>query len=214
MQATILLTSLILLGTLGFLRFWQHRATRATRGAGSRSPFPWLSDDIWSGLERQEGPFLPPRRDARGTIVSPQLTLATDADRARIPKHPLVQDLPVPPESTGTEHREQLIQTKAIGQLRMPVWPVCCNRLSTLINFQGIGRPLADIESEAGPLDQAFLERELRGWGGPTADNQEILATGWRDVLADIRNGNHDYQGMAFYQCRACGRYYVASCQP
>jgi hypothetical protein len=40
------------------------------------------------------------------------------------------------------------------------------------------------------------------------------IKTGWDQTLAEMRIGKHGGDGIAFFQCRACGRIYGAFCQP
>lgn len=90
---------------------------------------------------------------------------------------------------------------------------MCCGRLSTLISEEGSGRSLASIEAETGPLDLAFMEMEIWHDWSPRNEQavEEVWQTGYQDLLAEGRKDGV-LGGVLLFQCRACGRVYVGSC--
>jgi hypothetical protein len=206
--------ALALVGSLGLLWILQRTERRAP--APSRSPVPWLADPVWrrlnpAGYAARRAALVGP---ALGTaVVRPSVIPVTDDDRDRAPVLPEPRGA-VPPAGTVDEQLRRLRDTPGSGRIHSPVWPYCCERLATLIACQDGGERLAEIEASAGPLDRAFLDGELDGWGGPGADRAALERQGWSAVLAGMRDGTHTGQGIAIYCCRACGRVYVASCAP
>ena len=70
---------------------------------------------------------------------------------------------------------------------------------------------VAYLEALVGPLSRAFLEGERDGWG-PDATLEELHHR-FEEQLSWMReDGVAD--GTNIFQCRACGRVYVASCHP
>jgi hypothetical protein len=193
--------------TIKWIQFQEDKADSRPPG----SPVPWVSDDAWRALSTGGPPRL--IGQLTPTIVGPDLVRVTPGDLARIPGG-------VPPKEPGAQAlpleglRRPLLGTTGPFQLHSPVWPVCCNTLGTLINSQGRGIPLATVEARVGPLDQAYLENELAGWGGAGADPASYFKRGWSEVLEGIRGGSHTGQGINLFQCTRCERHFVASCSP
>lgn len=90
---------------------------------------------------------------------------------------------------------------------------MCCGRLATLINQEGHGRTIANIESETGPLDLAFMEMEIWHDWAPLdqAALDSAFASGYGELFRELEGSS---QGVLIFQCRACGRIYVGSCTP
>jgi len=194
------------------LAIMQRAFAAAPEPPPAPSPVPWLSDEVWRSLGPSDGRLARLGFGGR-PIQGPELIPVTPRDQARAPVLPIPKNAPVPPTLDFVSALRALIQTAGPGQIRTPVWPQCCQRLATLVFRQGKGTPLVTLEAQ-GPLDQAYLEGELSTWGGAAADRARLLATGWREVLAMMRAGSHHGQGIHIYQCRACGRVYVASSGP
>ncbi|MEZ4270279.1 MAG: hypothetical protein R3C68_02215 [Myxococcota bacterium] len=211
--AAMLVTAMVLLVAIAMLvLLWMRRGGSRAQGQ-VKSPVPWISDDVWQGLFPQG--FLGRRNLTAGKlIVNPDPIEATDADRSRAPVAPIPEGVQPSPRGTLASLRKLLQSLPGPQSIRSAVWPICCGRLGTLISRQGGRKQLAHIESIAGPLDQAYLEREIDDWGGPETDTQTLKDKGWSDVLAGIRRGEHSGQGVNIFQCRGCGRVYVASSGP
>lgn len=96
-----------------------------------------------------------------------------------------------------------------------PYWPVCCGVLTTLINAEGAGQALAAIEANAGPLDTSHLEADLSEDWTPGSPQQlaEAVQAGYREELALMRRDGELGDGFNVFQCRCCGRVYIASCE-
>lgn len=204
--------SAVLLGFTFFVLLILQRVgpTRA-RSEETTSPVPWIADSVWRRLYRPLGAH---RVAPRPVVVRPELIAVEDSDRERAPTLARAANERLPPAGALEAQRRRLLQLKGSGGIHAPVWPVCCERLATLISAQGGKEVLDAIESQAGPLDRAFLDAELRSWGGPEADVDAFRRVGWSDVLAGIRRGEHTGQGVNIFHCRACERVYVASCAP
>ena len=80
---------------------------------------------------------------------------------------------------------------------------MCCDRLATLINRQGDGIPLGTIEAETGPLDHAFLIRDLRSnWSCRTeAEIAAAMSGGYAEPLKNLRE-DAVVEGLVIFQCR------------
>lgn len=96
-----------------------------------------------------------------------------------------------------------------------PYWPICCGVLATLINAEGAGETLAAIEATAGSLDTSHLEgRPLRGVDTRHSRQlAEVVQAGYREELAMMRRNGDLGDGFNVFQCRCCGRVYIASCE-
>jgi len=96
-----------------------------------------------------------------------------------------------------------------------PYWPVCCEALATLINTEGAGHTLADIEAAAGPLDSSHLEADLTEDWTPNSPQHlaEVVQAGYREEIALMRHDGGLGDGFNVFQCRRCGRVYIASCE-
>jgi len=178
------------------------------------SPVAWVADEVWQRLNPSG--FLARRVVAvqpGPVVIGPHMTPATRDDHLRVPQMLVRSDAEIPPTGSLAEQRARLLKTPGGGQIKSAVWPVCCDRLGTLISCQQ-NDALAGIEQVAGPLDRAFLAEELNSWGGPNADVSSFRDHGWREVLSRMRTGAHSGMGINIFQCRACGRLYVASCAP
>jgi hypothetical protein len=204
--ALVSLAVLLLVGVaLATLAVMARRGAPAIPPVG-RSPAPWIADEVWRYQPRGLLPV--------GGVVQPEIVAATEGDRARVPKAPVPKGAELPPEGTSQQQRDRLLATPGPTRIRTPVWPMCCERLAVLVAHRPTSVRLGELEAVAGALDQAYLESELASWGSPGADRNALLARGWGEVLALVRGGQHDGEGLAIYQCRACGRMYVGSCGP
>lgn len=96
-----------------------------------------------------------------------------------------------------------------------PYWPVCCEALATLINTEGAGHTLADIEAAAGLLDGSHLEADLTEDWIPNSPQHlaEVVQAGYREEIALMRHDGGLGDGFNVFQCRRCGRVYIASCE-
>jgi len=214
--------AIIVAGAMGLLVLsavvvlvWLGRSTRSQdvpRAVVEPSPLPWIADSAWSQLITRRG-----RRWGLGSdplVIAPRITLVTEDDLERVPEAPVPAGVSVPDTGQPRDHQLTLLQTPGGGLIRSPIWPICCERLACLISAQGGRESLVGIESFAGPLDRAFLSREFDSWGGPGADREAFRRAGWTDILQSIRDGDHSGQAINIFQCRSCGRIYVASCSP
>ena len=200
--------AVLVLSSLTVLWVLQRCAPEPDRAQGA--PVSWLADSVWRRLQ----PFQTRWLVGSVLVRSPTLTSANGQDHERVPRLSLKPGLPVPPEMKAQPALRALATMTGPSMICQPVWPYCCNRLATLISWQGGAADLTRIEQEAGPLDQAFLAEEFASWGGGAEEQERFYQAGWSEVLAMMRSGRHSGQGVNIFQCRACGRIYVASCAP
>jgi hypothetical protein len=149
------------------------------------------------------------------TIREPRLYRSTPSDLERVRPAPVPHGAPLPSTGTLEEHLAQLASTPPASGIEAPSWPICCDRVASLIHEQGVGQDIVEIESHTGPLDRAFVEAEVHEDWCPrdAVELREYLLVGYRDILEDARrDGGTD--GLILHQCRACGRVYVGSCHP
>jgi hypothetical protein len=164
-----------------------------------KSPFSHVADHVWS--ERQEGPYV--GADPSCEEMRPTLLVATEADRIRAPVMPIPRDVPVPPEGSLEEIQRRFLVAGAGAYLEYPCWPVCCDRPATVV---GIEMPLEEIREPVlrRTLDVHFIANEFyenRGTSNP-------LDKHYREFQDAAREGA---DGVAVFQCRACGRVYFGS---
>jgi hypothetical protein len=174
------------------------------------SPVPWLSDEVWRAWNAGDASA----RDVQvaGKPISGALpTRVTDDDRRRAARRPPTAGAPLPVRGTLEQHGALLASTPGLGYFSTVRWPVCCERLSTLISDGGT-LDLRALERVAGSLDHALTEAHLP----PGAADEERFARegGWTRTLAEMRAGEHGGDGIALFECRACGRVYGAYCHP
>ncbi len=213
MTIALIAAATVLLLTFATLFFLQ-RLTPPELPPAVESPVGWIADEVW--LRLNPSGFLARRVVAvqpGPVVIDPHLTPAVRDDHLRVPQMLVRSDAEMPPTGTIDEQRERLLTTPGAGQIKSAIWPVCCDRLGTLISCQQ-NDLVAEIEASAGPLDRAFLCEELNSWGGPNADVESFRDAGWSEVLGRMRSGAHSGMGINIFQCRACGRIYVASCAP
>ena len=177
-----------------------------------RSPVPWISDEVWTDWQYWVVDPMPPDFP---TVEDFRVIVAGVEDRERAPRASLPSEAPSPPRGTIEEHERHLARTPPSVGIRSPTWPICCDQLTTLVNHQGEGTPLEQIETETGALDHAFLVEDLRqNWNCKTGPElAEAMRRGYGESLKCLREDGVA-EGIAVYQCRACGRVYVGGCHP
>lgn len=177
------------------------------------SPVPWIDDPIWSRWMWDRQFVDTSNEEEWETLPEFRLFVATPADRARAPAAPIPDGVPVPPVGTYEQHAASLGRTPPALGIQCASWPICCDRLATLIHEQGTGVEISEIEGHTGRLDHAYIEEDLiEGEDSPRVIKND-LAAGYSDVLATARRlGTTD--GLLLHQCRACGRVYVGACHP
>lgn len=172
------------------------------------SPVPWIDDLVWAVWSKW------PAKSDTSPIWEPRLREATEDDRRRAAMRP-PRGVPGPTGSSEL-HARALAGTPpaALGMLR-PYWPICCDVLATLINAEGAGETLAAIEATAGPLDNSHLAADLSEEWTPDSPRQlaEVVRAGYREELALMRRDGELGDGFNVFQCRCCGRVYIASCE-
>ena len=201
---------------LSFSKFFgRSSAATAKENPPTTSPVPWVAVAVWADWSRR--PVAAPTSLAGGSespIGDPVVGDVTDDDRRRAPRRPLRDGEPISPVGSLAEHAQLLKSTPpaSIG-VYGPFWPVCCKRLTTLIHCQGAGESLEDIERVVGRLDFAFVEANSGDMQLTAEQNAYLRARGYGDLLNEVRrNGGGD--GYGVFECRKCGRTYVAIWEP
>lgn len=111
------------------------------------SPVPWVDDLVWAVWSRRttEATISP--------IWEPRLRVVSADDRLRAANG--TPSGTFCPRGTLEQHEQLLRSTPPVADhMLRPYWPVCCEALATLINAEGAGHTLADIEAAAGPLNR------------------------------------------------------------
>lgn len=193
--------ALALLVVLTLAVLWILQRTIRVAPSSPQSPVAWLDDAVWKTLRED-------RLMRRALVKEPQVVFADDSDRARAPHGGGGRAALALPRARSF-YAHELARLRAQPSVRQAVWPICCGQLATLCYAQGRGTSLAEIEA-VGPLDHAYLEEEIRGWGSP----QSFAERGWGEILAQMRAGTHTGEGINIFHCRCCGAFYVASCAP
>ncbi len=172
------------------------------------SPVRWIDELVWAVWSKW-----PPKSET-SPIWEPRLRNVSEDDRRRAARG---QARGAPgPQGPLEQHAQALAETPpaALGLLR-PYWPVCCDALATLINAEGAGHPLTEIEASVGSLDTSHLEADLSEDWTPKSDQElaEVVKIGYREELAVMRAEGELGDGFNIFQCRNCGRVYIASCE-
>jgi hypothetical protein len=175
----------------------------APTGDPGPSPVPWLSDEIWRAWNAGDSDACS-RHEPGRPIDEVWPTFVTEDDRRRSRPAPIPPGAPVPAPGTLEEHATLLRSTPGTGYFNLVLWPVCCDRPTTLLMPD-----IAALESAVGPLDVVLTEAHH-----PSVEKRRAQEQAWADVMAKMRAGKHGGDGTAFFQCRACGRIYGACCEP
>lgn len=177
-----------------------------------QSPVPWIADEVWTDWQYWVDDPLPADFV---TIEHPDLIPVEPEDLDRASRAAVPENVLVPAPGSHGELLQQLATTPPARGVRSPSWPMCCGRLATLINHQGDGVPIEQVEAETGPLDHAFLLGDLRrNWGCKTeAQLTEAMNRGYRESLGELRE-NGVAEALVIFQCRSCGRVFVGGCHP
>ncbi len=173
------------------------------------SPFPWIINEVWTSWNKSN-PTAADIYDGSSPIRDFVLTVVSVNDVRRAPIMPVPPDVLVPPQGTLLEHEKLLNGTTGGGYIGMVRWPICDERLTTLLMESGSGIHLADIESQTGPLDQALLEV----YTIDTTDTQDIVYRDWANKLQQMRLRKYGGDGINIFHCRTCGRIYGAYSEP
>lgn len=168
-------------------------------------PFPWISEKVWRVWN-------PVQTDVgqRNPIREPLVVRVSEGDGQRAGRWRIEPEGAAPSSSNLADHEALLETTRGQGYVGQVRWPVCCDRLATLIMSSGTGHDLREIEREAGNLNNALLESHVEDGGG---DLPELLQD-WSTNLAEIRSGRHAGDGVNLFWCRVCGRVYGAYSEP
>ena len=77
------------------------------------------------------------------------------------------------------------------------------------MNAQGVGIAVSRLELDTDSLKVAYLEGEVASY--PTQSVDPVI--GFARLLDQLQTEGYA-DGINLFQCRACGRTYVASCHP
>lgn len=195
--------------------FGRSSTITATWSPPTTSPVPWIADAVWADWSRrpvQKSTSL--AGDSESPIGDPVVGEVSDDDRRRAPRRALREGEPMSPAGSLAEHTQLLKSTPptSLG-VYGPFWPICCQRLTTLIHCQGAGKSLEEIERVAGCLDFAFVEPNSGDLQLTAEQDLELRARGYADLLNEFRR-DRGGDGYGIFECRKCGRTYVAIWEP
>jgi hypothetical protein len=147
-------------GTVGALipltRRWRRQAIEELRRTvGDRdpggSPVAWISDETW----RRENAWDPgrelifghDRNDSLPCVDDPAVVIVAESERAAAPVVPVPEGLAVPATGSPGAHEAALKAAPPAYALRIfsPRWPVCCDRLATLVGLDGLDHAFASV---------------------------------------------------------------------
>jgi hypothetical protein len=143
-------------------------------------------------------------------ISEAEPTLVTEDDRRRAGRG-LAAPGQAAPAGDLQAHAALLESTPGVGYFAVVYWPVCCERLTTLISDGGT-LDVVELEREVGSLDHVLTEVHLPPG---SSDGERFNSEGaWLRTLAAMRARKLSGDGIALFQCRSCGRVYGAYHHP
>ena len=168
------------------------------------SPVPWISDETW----RRENSWGVPDYEAEHPAVDgARPMLAVDFDRQIAPKIATSDNGQLAPTGSLEEQKERLDSPPASRALRIysPIWPVCCNRLSTLVGHDGV-----DEVFEAVIEQTHHLRAEVVADWDVDPENEPHKVEG---LVKRTYDDDQLQPGKGLYHCANCGSVYVATCE-
>lgn len=176
-----------------------------------RSPVPWIADEVWTCWIDPD-----PTQPYRETLVSPGVIVVSDDDRKR--------SIPAPGYAhTAAPRMEPEDAARCFAALKgtpsshattfSPLWPICCGKLATLINAQGAGADICEIEAAYGPLDHTYLEHLIPPAARARPKGLRRFEASISKDLQEMRRWG-SFSGLLIFKCRTCGRHYVSTCIP
>lgn len=175
------------------------------------SPVPWIADEVWTC-------WIDPRaaQPYRETLVSPSVISVSDDDRQRAARESgdVYRASPrLEPEDAARCFAALAGTPSSHATIFSPLWPICCGQLATLVNAQGEGIDICEIEAAYGPLDRSYLDYLLHpaARSRPKA-RRRFEARVSKDLQEMRRLGS--FGGILIFKCRACGRHYLSTCVP
>jgi len=203
---------------------------RALPQAPESSPVAWIDDLAWASRDdpdaRPFGTYEAVLADWRASAADrPQdytdaerarldagdlpmtdvyVARVSEAQRAVMPRLPRDPSLPLPPVGTLAEHQRRLdAQTPEVTGLPNPgKWPMCCERLCTLLLVNPGHFTLTVLEDCVGSLNGIFW------WDFADTPSPEVSATCWIPELDAVREGARSSETVNVFHCRDCGRLY------
>ena len=189
----------------------QHRAssTPVPRERLS-SPVPWIADEVWTSWidPDLDQPYLE-------TLVSPAVIVVSDEDRRRsTPTSPDADKAGrVDPEDAARCFAALQTTPSSHVTVFSPLWPICCGDLSVLINAQGAGIDICEIEAAYEPLDHMYLEHLMHPAARSKPRARRRFEARLRKDLQEMRRWG-SFGGLMMFRCGTCGRHYVSTCTP
>lgn len=172
-------------------RFRLQQSRRREAASSEKSPHPFISDEVWREWRVKAGAQLgvgPP-------ALEMELVQIAEDVKARIATRPFSGPQPSP--GSIADCARQLLEIKCDSfLLGAGDWPVCCGRLATIVSTHD----LAAMEARFGPLDDCAV--------GDGSDAWPVQCQAWRNHPLSGQDG------LAYFQCRGCGRPYVAFHEP
>lgn len=176
-----------------------------------RSPVPWIADEVWTCWidARAAEPY-------RETLVSPGVIVVSDDDRQRSTHESGKVDRAAPqlePEDAARCFSTLQRTPSSHATTFSPLWPICCRQLATLINAQGEGIDICEIEAAYGPLDRTYLEYLVHPAARSRSRARRRFEARVSKDLREMRRWGL-FGGILIFKCPTCGRHYLSTCIP
>lgn len=172
--------------------------------SSAKSPYPWISDSVYAVWSRRANSADVGRHIVHDALI----TSVTQDDLKRAPK--LEGDFGrLAPTGSLQDHERLLHGTTGPGRVAGAHWPVCCDRLATLVFIHGAGTD-ADTLIERGSIGGCLLASVIDAIGLPRED----AMADWGALAERIRRRKHSGEGVTLFHCRACHRLYGSYSEP
>jgi len=178
---------------------------------GVRSPLPWIGHAVWKQLVSGRRSALQSR--AAVLVEHPTVLSVNKDDLSRSPIIRVGGGKYAPVQNKQDAYL-LLTTQKGRGEIMNPVWPLCCEGLTTLVGHHVSKESLGRFEADAGPLDHAFIAEELHEWATTDGEREQVMLLGFSQILADIRMEKHSGMGVNVFRCARCTHAFIASCGP
>ena len=161
-------------------------------------PVPWISEETWL----REESWTTPNFDQQSPCINdPRPVTVRDFQRKLAPKLATADASEMSPRDTPEEHRQRLRDSPntRVFHIYSPRWPICCERITTLVGFRGVDEDVAPV------LPRVHIIEEF---------SDEEWARGAADEPDDPRSTEYDAEylrdDLALYHCPNCGGVYLA----
>jgi len=175
------------------------------------SPVPWVADEVWTCWIDPDT-----SQPYHETLVSPGVIVVSEDDRQRARPESSHADKAAPhtdPENAARCFAALQTTPSSHTTTFSPLWPLCCGELAVLINAQGEGIDICEIEAAYGPLDRTYIEHLIHPAGRAKPAARRRFETRLSKDLQEMRRWG-SFSGLMIFKCGTCGRHYVSTCTP